>query len=237
MIPDPLANPADSLTVLEKLYHSGAWIALVILVAFYGLTILSKQSIPWLQVGHRAAYLSSALGALAVLALPASQGTTPNLAMVVAALGAALTLRTNPKQPSQGSSTSGPPSSGPPLGAVALVMLAAIALGMTVGCAASTRQTTIKTALVTVDTTRDAFVAYDVAHQADIVQKAASIDDGKAQLAAYRVTRATVVTVLDSAYHAIAAAAVANDDPSLTGIEAALVQLHAAVAPYLGGSK
>jgi hypothetical protein len=77
MTPDP--------TVLEKLYHSGAWLCLAILVAFYALRFASTR-ISWLEAPGRAHYVTAILAVLAVIVVPASQGTTPNVGMIVAAI-------------------------------------------------------------------------------------------------------------------------------------------------------
>lgn len=98
VLPDPTVAPLDAASDLQKLYRSGAWMPLAILTAFFLLVVLQKKWV-WLSAGNRKVYVAAAIGGLAILAVPASQGTTPNLAMVVAALGAALALWTNPKPP------------------------------------------------------------------------------------------------------------------------------------------
>lgn len=108
---------------------------------------------------------------------------------------------------------------------------------MLVACAASQRQDTLKTAVVTIDTTHAAWIAYDTATQATIVANATSAADVAAKLAAYRVNQAKIEGLFNAAYRAVAAAATANDDPSITGMQAALALLATAVAPYLGASK
>ena len=99
-VPDPLDSPIESASLLSKLYKSGAWVGMAILVAFFGLSIASKK-VKWLKEGKRAVYSAAALGALAMLSVPASQGNTPTVGMVVAALGAAITLALNPTKPSE----------------------------------------------------------------------------------------------------------------------------------------
>ena len=119
----------------------------------------------------------------------------------------------------------------------AAVLLLIGTLGSTLpACGASQRETTIKTALVTVDTARDSFVAFDASEQSMIVNKATSLDDGKAQLATYRDRRVKIVEAFTVAYRAIAAAATINDDPSIAGLSAALAQLLAAVTTITGGT-
>ena len=86
--PDPLANPGDALSTASKLYHSGAWFDLGIFVAFVILFVLYKED-DWFKRGKRAAYFAAVLGLLTILVVPASQGTTPNLQMIVGALATA----------------------------------------------------------------------------------------------------------------------------------------------------
>ena len=121
----------------------------------------------------------------------------------------------------------------PMLAVLLLAIGGAVALP---ACGASQRETTIKTALVTVDTARDSFVAFDASEQSMIVNKATSLDDGKAQLATYRDRRVKIVEAFTVAYRAIAAAATINDDPSIAGLSAALAQLLAAVTTITGGT-
>jgi hypothetical protein len=95
-LPDPLEQPGESIGLLTKLYKGGQIAALSVLVAFFALTIASRK-IKWLQEGYRKVIVSSALGAIALLAVPASEGTTPNLSMIIAAVVAAVTLAIKPK--------------------------------------------------------------------------------------------------------------------------------------------
>ncbi len=88
--PDP-----ESLSTLAKLYQSGAYIPLAILVLFFALRYASTHW-AWLEQGKRAAYAAAGLGGLATLVPPAAQGTTPNASMLVAAVLAVMTLLTSP---------------------------------------------------------------------------------------------------------------------------------------------
>lgn len=111
------------------------------------------------------------------------------------------------------------------------VILAALVIA---GCASSQRESTIKAALVSVDATRDAFVVHDQTKQAAIVAQATSLEQGRAELAAYRADRAKVDTAFSLAYRAIAVALTLNDEPSLAGVKAALQQVAEAIS---GGGK
>lgn len=104
-------------------------------------------------------------------------------------------------------------------------------------CGASQRQDTIKTALVGVDASRDAFLAFEHTAEQAIIAKASSAADGTTKLAAFQADRAKINNLFNVAYHAIAAAATANSDQSVASMQAAIALLVAAVTPYLGGSK
>lgn len=86
-----MTDPALDPSVLEKLYHSGAYLPLAIVVAFLGVTWASKH-IAWLQAPNRVHYVSAAIAGLAILVGPATQGTTPNISMLIAALGTVVAL-------------------------------------------------------------------------------------------------------------------------------------------------
>lgn len=98
VVPDPIASPSDAMSLLVKLWHGGALIAGGILVAFFGLTVASRK-ISWLQEDHRAVYVAAILGGLALLAVPAADGNTPNLSMILSAVIAAIGLAINPAKP------------------------------------------------------------------------------------------------------------------------------------------
>lgn len=111
-----------------------------------------------------------------------------------------------------------------------------IALALT-ACGASQRQDTIKTALVSVDASKAAFLAFESTAEQAIIDHATSGADGAAKLTAFRADRVTINNLFNAAYHAIAAAATANDDQSVASMQTAMGLLVAAVSPYLGGSK
>jgi len=114
------------------------------------------------------------------------------------------------------------------VGAVSLVALACLS-----GCGASQRDRTIHATYTAVSAARDGFVAYDRIEQASIVTKATSEESGKAQLAAYRASRAKVVEAFEGAFHALAAAALLNDDQSVSAMLLAAAQLAEIVKPFL----
>lgn len=112
-----------------------------------------------------------------------------------------------------------------------------VALALCSGCAGSQRTDTIKAALITADSARDGFLAYDRAHEMELVQQAVSADDARAKLIAYQTKRAKVDPMFALAYRAIAAAELLNDDTSVTSMQSAIVSLLDALKPFLSGSK
>ncbi len=120
-----------------------------------------------------------------------------------------------------------------------LVVLVLLVLCGTASCGASQRESTIKAALVTTDTARDSFIAYDRGHLKTIVKTATSLAQGNAAITAYEAStaRTRVVTAFEGTYRAIALAATLQDDASLNGLQAAIGQLLAAVTAVMGAPK
>ncbi len=116
------------------------------------------------------------------------------------------------------------------IGFAGLMCLAVVAGG----CAGSQREDTIRAALISVDSARDGFLAYDRAHEQQLVAEAVSADDAQAKLKAYQAKRAKVDPLFTGAYHGIAAAELLNTDQSLTSMQAAIAQLIDALKPFLG---
>ena len=85
-----------------------------------------------------------------------------------------------------------------------LLFLTALALS---ACIPDTRQAVLKSALAGVNIIRGGFATWDVAHQQQIVTKATSAEDGKAQLAGYRQAREKVTLAFEIAYKLLAMAA------------------------------
>jgi hypothetical protein len=114
-----------------------------------------------------------------------------------------------------------------------------VALVAAAGCAASQRETTIRTSVAAADTIRDGFLAYDGPHELELARSGPATPEGKvaatAALAAYQAKRAaTVDKAFIVVYRAIAVAATLNDQPSLDGIKAAIGQLTAAYSALKG---
>jgi hypothetical protein len=132
------------------------------------------------------------------------------------------------------------------LAAVALPPLVLAIVAALAGCGASQRETTIRAALVTVDSARDGFLAYDRAHEMSMTahcdpavetkeQCATKVAASNAALAAYQVKRAKVDPLFSAAYRWLAAAKILDDDQSLVGMQSAIAQLLASLQPFLGG--
>lgn len=97
-------------------------------------------------------------------------------------------------------------------------------------CGAKQREKTLNTALVSVQAAREAFMTYDRTRQDGIVDRATSLEEGKAELAEYRAkTQARIVSLFIAAYTAIGVAAMRGDDLSLKKVLDALVELKTAV--------
>lgn len=96
--------PADaaatvSLSLLASLYHSGAYIPLAIMVAFYGVRFAGAH-VKRPNIAH---WLAIAAGVLALFVPAATQGTTPNAAMLIGFIAPALALIAPGLTPKQGS--------------------------------------------------------------------------------------------------------------------------------------
>lgn len=124
-----------------------------------------------------------------------------------------------------------------PILAACLVALVAV---LAPACGASQRETTIRAAIVTVDTARDTFLAHDGPHELELARSGPATPEGKAAaasaLAAYQAKRTTVDKALLLAYRAIAVATTLNDQPSLDGIQAAIAQVVAAYNALKAGN-
>ena len=236
-VPDPVADPLASLSLVEKLYRSGALVATGIVAAFFALTYASAK-VAWLQTHHHAVYVSALLGGLALLVGPASQGQTPNASMLVSAAVAAVALALNPKKPATLAVARGdlPPGADAPkpalpTGSTALVLIVLLGLGVAgsqVGCgpnAAQQRQTTLQAALVTTDTACASFAAYDLKHQEDLKAAAhasgATLAEVTDTLAKWRAQRDVVVKACKLTLDAIKAGATVTDDKSIQALTAA----------------
>lgn len=95
-VPNPAEQPQESASLLYKLYKAGHLIPAIIVGSFFALTLLQRW-IGWLRTGYRKLIVSSALAGLGMLVERAAEGGTPNLTMLMGALGAALAMWVNAK--------------------------------------------------------------------------------------------------------------------------------------------
>ena len=90
-LPNPAEEPVESASLLYRLYKAGHLIPAIIVFSFFLLTLLSRW-VAWLKTGYRKLVVASTLAALAMLAERAANGETPNLTMIMGALGVAMAL-------------------------------------------------------------------------------------------------------------------------------------------------
>ena len=225
---DPVAGLAPATDTAWTVFATSGPYWGAILVAYLLLqTFLARQH--WLAQGRLLAALSGASMVLTAVVQWHWSGA-PSAGVLTAAM-AAFTLVLHPvpvavRAPSRGSGG---------LAMLAVLLIGVAGAGSLTSCAGSQRADTIKAALVTVDGARDGFLAYDRAHEQQLVAEAVSADDARAKLAAYQAKRARVDPMFGAAYRGIAAAELLNDDPSLAGMQAAIANLIGALKPFLGG--
>lgn len=104
-----------------------------------------------------------------------------------------------------------------------------LAMSFQSGCAGNQRQAVLSKTLVAVDAARIGFIVWDDAHQQELVEAAASYEEGAAALEAYRKRRAPVLLAFELTYQAIARAALEDGDITLASAKAKLQQLLALI--------
>lgn len=92
-LPNPAEQPADSASLLWRLYKAGHLVPAIVIALFFGL-VLAQRWIAWLRTGYRKLAVASVLAGLGMIAERAADGTTPNLMMLMGAFGAAIALYT-----------------------------------------------------------------------------------------------------------------------------------------------
>lgn len=102
-------------------------------------------------------------------------------------------------------------------------------------CTSHGRQDTIHATYLTTNAARDAFVAWDKQHQAEIVAGATSHDDGIAKLSAYHEKRAEVADLFVKMYQSIVAAQEANDDLTVTTMVNLMLTVKTTVETFTKG--
>lgn len=127
----------------------------------------------------------------------------------------------------------------PPPGMLVGLLMMCIALFVSstmASCTKSKRSDTIRASLIAVNAVRDGFVAWDHAQQALLVDHAASKEEARAALNAYRDKRSDIVTGFEVAYRALAVAATQNDEVSLKAALAESAELINEVRILIGGA-
>ena len=109
------------------------------------------------------------------------------------------------------------------------ILLALALICATPACPASTRTQTLRATLAATNAAQAGFVAQDAAHQQALVDRATSLDEGRAALGAYRTRRDRVVALFIATYRAVAVAATV-EDAGVSDVVAASRELAAALA-------
>lgn len=91
-------------------------------------------------------------------------------------------------------------------------------------CGASSRTKALRVNLVAVNAARDTMLAVSKAREAQIVEKATSKDEGRAQIDAWRMKVDVVAKAIDVAYRAIHDAALLNEAKSASEALAAVTK-------------
>lgn len=108
--------------------------------------------------------------------------------------------------------------------------LVVLAIVMIASCGASARDKTIRATFVATSSARDAFHAWDVSHQHDLVDGATSRDDALARIQAYRETQVRVIAAFETVFRAVGTAAILSDDSkSLASLLSAFAEAKSAV--------
>lgn len=93
-LPDPVESPSESAGLLYRMYKAGQLVPLAIVAAFWLLTLLQRW-VAWFKVGWRKLAITAGIAGLATLAERAASGTTPNLMMIMGAIGVVLSAVMN----------------------------------------------------------------------------------------------------------------------------------------------
>jgi hypothetical protein len=91
-------------------------------------------------------------------------------------------------------------------------------------CGANARTTALRANLVALNAARDTLLVVSKEREAQIVEKATSKEEGRAQLDAWRVNVDKVAAAIEAGYRAIYAAAILNDVKSASEAGAAVVR-------------
>lgn len=89
-LPDA-TDPAASGSFVWRLYKAGHLVPAIIVGCYFALAFAEKR-IAWLRTGARKVYVAAALAGLTMIAERVASGTTPNVGMILGALGAGFTM-------------------------------------------------------------------------------------------------------------------------------------------------
>lgn len=234
--PLPVATTSvDAVLAIAQTYGA-LWGGVTLAYAAVRWLLSRNDSTHWLAQGRTLATITMLVGT-AGSALQAHFAGTPWSGVIATAVLGVVHLADSSVTPAPGSAVKTAQAGFARLSMLVMIGGVGLAIAMVFGasCAASQRGDTIKAALVTVDGARDGFLAYDRAHEQQLVAESTSPEDAHAKLAAYQAKRARVDPLFGAAYRGIAAAELLNDDTSLTGMQAAIAQLFEALKPLLGG--
>lgn len=115
-------------------------------------------------------------------------------------------------------------------------LLVLIALMLLAACGASSREKILRGTFASTNAAKTAFLKYDAYAIKKIVEEASSYDAGLVSLEAYREKQQRVLGLFELVYRSIAAAALVNDQPSLTALIEAAAILQVELAKLTGGS-
>lgn len=95
---------------------------------------------------------------------------------------------------------------------LSLVCFALFATSLGASCTAGQRQDTLRTTLIAANSTRDAYVAWDLRHQQYLVASAETREAGERRLSEYHAKQDTMAARFALAYQAIALASIEASD-------------------------
>lgn len=94
----PVAVDSSFWSRVEALWRAGS-LAPALLLAAFGLIVIARRHVAWLQKGQAAAYSAMVVTALTTLLEPAIRGATPSLAMIISSVTGAVLLSTKTSPP------------------------------------------------------------------------------------------------------------------------------------------
>jgi hypothetical protein len=110
------------------------------------------------------------------------------------------------------------------------VLFALVLYACLPACGPGARTRTLRAGLISLNVARDTMLAVSKEREAQIVEHAATKEQGRAELDAWRKRVDTAATALEVGYRAIYTASILDDAKSLTDATAAVAQVIAIVA-------